>query len=247
MDGVGLGDDGEAWGGELLRVEGADFQRLGHLLPLALPGGDKAAREPWRMAAAALHHMGRAREIVLRFHDEPGAPLMEGLLAKGGRHCPATSSLGRYFDAAAGLLGVSRAITFESQAAMQLEGLAESYGPCLAMHRAWHVDEQGRLDLMPLLASLVDEPDAARGAARFHATLAAALEDWAMTALDTAGLDTVALGGGCFNNRLLASSLGLRLAARGVRVLAARAAPPGDGGLALGQAWVAVQTLYQGV
>lgn len=247
LDGVGLGEDGTAWGGELLRVDGPDFERLGHLAPLPLPGGDRAAREPWRMAAAALHRMGRGREIARRFRDEKAAQMLEALLAKGGASCPPTSSMGRYFDAAAGLLDICRRLSFEGQAAMQLEGLAESYGPCLAVPGAWTLDADGVLDLLPLLELLIGEPDAARGAARFHATLAAALEAWVMQAVTRSGISTLALGGGCFNNRLLASALALRLRPRGIRVLAPRQAPPGDGGIALGQAWVAIQTLYQGV
>ena len=108
LDGVGLGVDGTAWGGELLRVDGARCERLGHLARIALPGGDRAAHEPWRMAAAALHLMGRGER-------DRGAVPAAGRGARSQQmllrdlHCPMTSSMGRWFDAAAGLLGVRAA------------------------------------------------------------------------------------------------------------------------------------------
>ncbi|MEQ1741870.1 MAG: hypothetical protein ABL869_05140, partial [Candidatus Nitrotoga sp.] len=127
LDGVGLGTDGMPWGGELLRVEGADFQRLGHLAPLAMPGGERAAREPWRMAAAVLFQLGRGNEIAQRFPNQPGANTVATMLQRG-LNCPATSSMGRLFDAAAGLLDVCEIQTFEAQAAMLLQNLAQSHG-----------------------------------------------------------------------------------------------------------------------
>jgi hydrogenase maturation protein HypF len=111
LDGHGMGTDGQSWGGELLQVEGASCRRLGHLAPLPLPGGDRAAREPWRMAAAALHLMGRNVEISARFAQEEAADNLSRLLAAGA--AGSTSAAGRLFDAAAGLLGVSRHAAFE--------------------------------------------------------------------------------------------------------------------------------------
>ena len=110
----------------------------------------------------------------------------------------------------------------------------------------WRVrlrEESIDLDLMPLLASLVDERNAARGAAAFHATLVAALEDWIVQGARRCGIRTVALSGGCMANRQLALVLPRRLAGRGLTVLTARAAPSNDGGIALGQAWVAINRL----
>jgi len=237
LDGVGLGVDGTAWGGELLRVAGADFERLGHLRPLALPGGDRAAREPWRMAASVLHALGRGEEIARRFAAVPAAATVATMLERG-IHCPQTSSAGRLFDAAAGLLGVRRRTSFEGQAAMLLEGLAARHGPVAALPGGWRSDATGSLDLLPVLACLEDCKEAGAGAALFHATLAAALVDWVADAAARTGIRRVAAAGGCLLNRLLAKALRAGLAARGLTLLEARTLPPGDGGLALGQAWV---------
>ncbi|MBL8447430.1 MAG: carbamoyltransferase HypF [Zoogloeaceae bacterium] len=240
LDGVGVGIDGAAWGGELLRVEGGGFERLAHLRPLSLPGGDRAAREPWRMAAAALYLLGEGAEIARRFDRLPSAHQLNDLL-KRGTNCPPTTSMGRWFDAAAALLGVCRTATFEGQAAMLLEGLAAKYGPALPAPVGWRFDAEQNLDLLPLLAALIDERNPARGAAVFHVTLAAALEDWVVRAAREVQLKTVVLAGGCFVNEILTGALTRRLTSRGFSVLAARQAPPNDGGLSLGQAWVAVE------
>ena len=240
LDGVGLGSDGTAWGGELLRVDGGKFERLGHLAPLALPGGDVAAREPWRMAAAALHALGRGDEIVMRFADEPAAATVAQMLARG-LNCPQTSSAGRLFDAAAGLLEVRRRVNFEGQAAMMLEGLATTHTALPALDNAWRITPAGTLDLAPLLSWLADSAPAARPmAARcFHATLAAALVDWIAQAAGRQGITTVVAAGGCLLNRLLLNDLQTGLQPRGLTLRVARALPPNDGGLSLGQAWVA--------
>ncbi|MFN9209415.1 MAG: Sua5/YciO/YrdC/YwlC family protein, partial [Betaproteobacteria bacterium] len=245
LDGVGHGDDGGAWGGELLRVHGARCERLGHLRALPLPGGDRAAREPWRMAAAVLQLLGRGEEIETRFAAQPAAGVVAQMLAQGLR-CPLTTSAGRWFDAAAGLLGIRAVMNYEGQAAMLLEGLAAQHSPVAPDNALFRVDH-GTLDLLPLAARLADETDPAFGAALFHATLAAGLAEWVAAAARAADLTTVALGGGCFLNRLLSTQLSRLLSARGYTVLQARQAPPNDGGIALGQAWVALCRLQQEV
>ncbi len=242
LDGVGLGSDGEAWGGELLRVEGGRFARLGRLRPLRLPGADRAAREPWRMAAALLHACGRGDEIATRFARHPAAAMLEQVLARPALS-PPSSSLGRHFDAAAGLLGICEVMQLEAEAAIALERLAAQH-PAPAVDQAdWRITATDgvalELDLHPLLLRLADEPDAGRGAARFQATLAAALEDWVARAAALTGCTTVVLCGGCLHNRLLADALHARLPARGLDTLGALRLSPGDAGLALGQAWVA--------
>ena len=242
LDGVGLGPDGAAWGGELLRVEGARCERLGHLRPLPLPGGDRAAREPWRMAASVLHQLGRNADIA-RTLQHPGADTIARMLERGV-NCPRTSSMGRVFDAAAGLLGLCARMDYEAQAAILLEQAAarhiERNGWPQAMQRGWAIAADGVLDLLPLLASLQQATDAERAAAGFHATLVAALAEWVAQAAEASGLRTLAWGGGCFFNALLSAGLRRELEGRGLAVLAPLELSPGDADLALGQAWVAL-------
>ncbi len=237
LDGFGLGPGHQSWGGELLRVDGPAYRRLGHLAPLAQPGGDVAAREPWRMAAAVLHRLGRGDEIAARFAPYPAAARLDAILARG-LNSPLTSSAGRLFDAACGLLGLHPVAAFEGQAPMALEALATAPRP---LDGGWTLKD-GVLDCLPLLEALIGR-EAADGANLFHGTLAAALADWATEAAEAEGLRHVALSGGCFFNAVLRQDLGNRLATRGLTVLCPRAASPGDPGVSLGQAWIATLTL----
>jgi len=246
LDGVGLGTDGTPWGGELLRVTGAEFERLGHLAPLRLPGGDRAAREPWRMAAALLFELGRGDEIAQRFPSQPAAATVATMLQRN-LNCPITSSAGRLFDAAAGLLGVNEVQAFEAQAAILLQELAQRHGPVAPLENGWHHAEHGALDFSPLLAALADCHDAVFGAALFHATFAAGLAEWLERAAHQHHIPQVLLGGGCFYNDILLRTLSDVLAARGLRVLTAQRMQPGDTAISLGQAWVALQSVKQGI
>jgi hydrogenase maturation protein HypF len=198
------------------------------------------------MAAAALFRLGRGDQIATRFTAQPAAAQLHQVLARN-LNCPPTSSLGRWFDAAAGLLGAREVMAYEGQAAMWLEGLAERHGDVAPLHDGYDLrtdpesGELAELDLLPLLAGIADQPDAGFGAAIFHATLAQALADWAGQAAAAQGLRTIALSGGCFLNHLLSRQLTRLLSQLGLNVLAARQVPPNDGGLSLGQAWVAMQ------
>lgn len=240
LDGVGLGTDGTPWGGELLLVAGAEFQRLGHLAPIAMPGGDRAAQQPWRMAAAVLHQLGRADEIESRFSSQPGAATVAAMLQRG-LNCPVTSSMGRLFDAAAGLLGVNEVQAFEAQAAILLQQLAQQYGSIAPLDAGYLIGQNNVLDFSPLLAALADCSDASCGAALFHATIAQGLTEWAERAAAQHGIKHVALGGGCFYNAILRQALSDRLATLGLHVLSSQ--QPGDSSISLGQAWVAVQSV----
>jgi hydrogenase maturation protein HypF len=230
LDGFGLGTDGVAWGGELIALDGAEWRRVGHLQPLALPGGDKAAREPWRMGVAALHSLERGAEAAARFPGVAEAGRLAEALAKGARF-GVTTSLGRVFDAAAALSGVCLRQDYEGEAAMRLEALV-----CATPRVAgcWRLDE-GRLDLTPLLASLLDlSPREA--AERFHGGLVGALAEWIGAAARREGVTRVALGGGCVMNGVLTDGLCAALRAQGLIVALPRKLPANDGGLSFGQA-----------
>jgi len=240
IDGVGLGPDGGLWGGELLRVDGARCDRLSRLRPLRLPGGDRAAREPWRMAVAALQGAGLDGQVsgrLQRHYPERDAGPLLAMLAQDLR-CPQTSSLGRWFDAAAGLLGLRAESRYEGQAAMELEGQAAAHGPEAALPGGYAIRDS-ELDFSPLVPILLECDDPGRGAALFHATVAAGLAEWALVAVDPEKEAKIAVGGGCALNAVLMSALRRHLEARGASLLEARQAPPNDGGLALGQGWVA--------
>ena len=163
-----------AWGGELMLLEGARWRRLGHLQPLALPGGDRAAREPWRMGVAALSALGRGAEAARRFPRIANAGRLAAALATDTQ-APTTTSMGRLFDAAAALLGVCTQQSYEGQAAMQLEALVRSPKRLPDGYRI----TGDILDFRPLLAGLLEPGLPQReGAELFHGTLIAGLAEW---------------------------------------------------------------------
>ena len=251
-DGVGYGDDGAVWGCEVFRCDLRDYQRLGHLRYVPLPGGDAAAVETFRPALAALwdtfgdelYDMPIARQLA--GGDDALARLIQLLTA--GLNCPPSSSLGRWFDAAAALCEVAMKNDFEGQAPMRLEsqiapGVENAYdfkliGPRDAAGEAF------RIDLRPMVAEIVNDLaagfDAGVVAARFHNTVVAFLLASARRARELTGLDVVALSGGCFANRYVTGRLIDRLDADGFQTLGHRTMPCNDGCIALGQAAVAV-------
>ena len=248
LDGVGLGSDGAPWGGELLWLDRAQWARVGHLRPLALPGGDRAAREPWRMAASALHATGRGEEIVPRFGLAVGESTAAGVrqMLDKGLNCPMTTSAGRWFDAAAGALGLCLRQQDEAQAAIALEQAATralTRQPALAPLPGAVVDAGGVVDLRPVLAPLFDAPDAEVAAAGFHLARADALADALIAAAHARGTRTAVLGGGCFFNRVLRERVEQRLTSDRLDVFQTGIKGCGDAGLAIGQAWVAAQQL----
>jgi hydrogenase maturation protein HypF len=238
FDGTGHGTDGTAWGGEILAGDLRGFDRVSHLLPVRLPGGDRAAREPWRMACAWLVAAGAEGGVPAALRDavEPDRWAAVARLAATGFAAPVTTSMGRLFDAVAALCGVRAAVTYEGQAAIELEAAADP-------------GERGSyplgadLDARALVLAVRDDVRAGvpvrAVAARFHRAVAGATASACEDAADAAGLDVVVLSGGVFQNRLLLTWTAERLEARGLRVLVPERLPANDGGIAYGQAAVA--------
>ena len=239
LDGGELGTDGTLWGGELLKIDGARFERFGHLAPISLLGDDAESREPWRLAAVMLQMLGRGHEIERRFAAQPDAARLIAELAGSGAG-RRSSSLGRLFDAASGLLGFRQMQIYRDQAGLLMEGAAEGFGETPALSAGWRI-ANGQLDLLPLFDYLADETNPARGAAVFYATTAAALTEWVCSVVPAGA--RIAAGGGCLQNQVFAGELRSRLSQRGLHLMEARRVPPSDGGLALGQAWVAQRYL----
>jgi hydrogenase maturation protein HypF len=247
FDGTGCGPAGELWGGEFLLADLARFRRLGHLRPLPLPGGEAAIREPWRLAVAALHDADEDVSLVSRVdatRRESIVHMLERSVA-----CPPATGAGRWFDAMAAIVGARDAITYEGQAAVELEALAwldpAPRGYPFSIDAP--PDAPFVVDLRPTVRAAA--ADVRRGqrpsriAARFHATLAEIVLEACRRARRDHGTATAALSGGCFQNRWLTERATELLAADGFDVLVHRRVPPNDGGLALGQAAIAAHRL----
>jgi len=241
LDGFGYGEDGGAWGGELIWIDGPAYRRVGHLAPAPLPGGDRAARSPWRMGVGMLAHLGRGADAEAFFPQQPLAGAVARLAAAPG--VARTTSLGRLFDAAAALLGVRLEQDYEGQAAMELEALCHAPRP---LPDGFALQE-GVLDLSALFRYLARErPSKAEGSEIFHGTLIEALAAWIIDAAQRLERKRVALGGGCLMNAALAQGLALQLQKAGVEPLLARRIPSNDGGLSLGQAYLARRAMLSG-
>jgi hydrogenase maturation protein HypF len=239
FDGAGYGTDGTIWGGEFLVGDARGFRRAAHLRPVPLPGGDKATREPWRMAVAYLWDAGEGPDL-LAGRVEPRA--LDTALAMIGRrlNSPVTSSAGRLFDAVAALIGLRTAVSYEGQAAGELEGLATGRSP----RGAYPFGFDGtHVDTRPLIAALV--ADIRSGtvrtilARRFHCTVVEIIAATCGRLRDEMRVNAVALSGGVFLNAIVLAESSDRLVRDGFQVYRHRQVPPGDGGLCLGQLVIA--------
>lgn len=249
FDGAGYGDDGRIWGGEFLTGDLRCYERVGHFRYQKMPGGDLATREPWRMTLSYLYSI---------FGETPGGvPAFDGIAEHELRlvvqamvrniNTPLTSSCGRLFDAIAGLLGLRQKVTYEGQAALELEMSADPFADEILPFDLLHQSGQIIFDPSPLVKSIFEE--CAKGvspatlAGRFHATLAAMVQDVCEEVRSRTALQQVALSGGVFQNRLLTELTLARLACSGFKVMTHSLVPPNDGGLALGQAAVAASAV----
>ncbi|MDP9189916.1 MAG: Sua5/YciO/YrdC/YwlC family protein, partial [Actinomycetota bacterium] len=261
-DGTGFGPDQTVWGGELLVGELGGFRRAGMLWPVRLPGGAAAIKEPWRMACAWL--------VVASGTEEPPVPAaLAGVvderrwrevceLVRTGVASPPTTSMGRLFDAVAAISGLRPRVSYEGQAAAELEAIADpaessSYPLSIVDAGAAPGSSEGEgegmvlLDARELVRSVRD--DAAAGvppasiSARFHNAVAEGTARGCAVEAERRGLGLAVLSGGVFQNRLLLERTSERLAAAGLRVLIPRRLPPNDGGISYGQAVVAAASL----
>ncbi|HTQ24866.1 MAG TPA: carbamoyltransferase HypF [Candidatus Binataceae bacterium] len=241
-DGTGYGTDGTVWGGEALVVRSGAFERVATLRQFALPGGERAIREPRRQALALLRAAGIAPHRYLG-HLFAGAEMDRVAGMVDSRiNAPLTSSIGRLFDAVAALCGFGGIASFDGQAAMELEHALDSDAEQCGEYSIGLVGEGPIVgDWTPMIDALLEDlrqdVPIARIAARFHNSLAA----FAVNVAKRVQIERVVLGGGCFQNEYLLSRTAARLEGAGLEVHFPRNVPPNDGGIALGQAFIARQ------
>lgn len=233
LDGYGYGTDSTIWGGELFLVNGYDFQRLGCLKPVYQPGGDIAAKQPWRMAVGILYLLNHKEEIFRRFSDKTDAKLLLQMLEKK-INSPLTSSCGRLFDAAAAILNVHQDAQYEGEAAMKLESLVSQP---TELTNGWIIQDN-KLNFLPTLEFLLQcKPQ--QGANIFHGTLIAGLAAWVYEWSQKLQITNIILGGGCFLNQILTEGLVTKLMELNLKPLLPNQVPINDAGISLGQAWLA--------
>jgi hydrogenase maturation protein HypF len=247
LDGAGYGSDGTIWGGEFL-VGGYDgFQRHCHFRTVRLPGGDAAVREPWRMALAYLHQSIGNKAFSI---DHPVAGYLTAAeqqifatMLEKGLNAPLTSSCGRLFDAVSALLNIRHTVSYDGQAAIELEALAETtVGDTVIYPFQLSTDT---LDFAPLFPAILDDIAASVPAAiiahRFHLTVAEAAIQACVRIAEETGLKRVVLSGGVFQNRLLTEMIYTGLTTLGLQIFTHCLAPTNDGGIALGQVTIAAR------
>ncbi|MGA3188524.1 MAG: carbamoyltransferase HypF [Bryobacteraceae bacterium] len=235
FDGTGYGTDGAIWGGEILCGGFDKFERLMHLKYVPLPGGDASIRRPTRMAFAHLWAAG------IEWNEGLGCTPVELRVLRRqletGTNCVPTSSMGRLFDAIAALIGVRQNVTYEAQAAIEMEAMCEGFN----IDRGYRFSLNGGVfDPAPVfqaaLKDLRGKVSPAEIATAFHHAVAELVLTCCVTAREQRGLNTVGLSGGVFQNTTLLKLVTEALARHEFQVLTHRKVPPNDGGLALGQA-----------
>ncbi len=254
LDGLGMGENGQLWGGEFLLAGYGNYQRLGGFHPVAMPGGAQAMREPWRNTLAHLGQLPDWQQIIKRYHDleimrflqQQPLSTLQTMIRKGLNSHPA-SSAGRLFDAVAAALGVCREQAgYEGQAAIELETLATPHFSSETGNGYGYDWRNGQLQWAPLWRGLLEDLDqgvpVGMIAARFHHGLANAVGTTAANLAEEHGVETIVLSGGVLQNRLLLERLSQLLREEGLQVIAPQKTPINDGGLSLGQAVVALAT-----
>jgi hydrogenase maturation protein HypF len=256
FDGTGLGLDGNIWGGECFVYDNTLFRRAAHFEYFSLPGGDAATREPWRIALALLKQAGIdavPRHIAARVNFRQVKAMIENDV-----NCPRCCSVGRLFDAVAALIGVQTTVTFEAQAAIALEALAGTHYILPAMRldnkaiKVYNFDIKAEEDayiisikemIRNVYEDYRDGTSPALISARLHETLAEIILQVSMRLSGSVATKVIVLSGGVFQNRILLSRAVQRLTAKGFSAHYNTIVPPNDGGIALGQAWLALRSL----
>lgn len=245
LDGTGYGTDGTIWGGELLLGDAGDCERLGHLEPVPLPGGDDAIRHPWRTAVSYLRTAyGDDLPDLPWLRDHDPAPILE--MVDKGINAPSTSSAGRLFDAVAALTGRWDTAHYEAQAAIEFMALTDAAAVRDAAPLPWAVETADGVEIVRVapvvrgaVAALMAGADAAELSARFHRTVIDMLLEATRRVCARTGIPRVALSGGVFQNEILMAGMAGALADAGLEGLRPVRLPANDGGLALGQAVIA--------
>jgi hydrogenase maturation protein HypF len=246
FDGTGYGTDGCVWGGEFLVGGLHNFRRAGHLRYVPMPGGDQAIREPWRMAAAHLWDAGEGFGPLETRGLHPGLATIRTMLVRQ-INAPLTSSAGRLFDAVAALAGIRDRVSYEGQAAIELEGLATGIAADGSYPFQFESGPVCVVDTRPLVRAVARDAASGVGPAkigrRFHSSLVEVVATVCDQLRRETGLGAVALSGGVFLNALFTHEVFARLTRDGFRVYRHRLVPPNDGGLSLGQLAVAAAQL----
>ncbi|HEX4071497.1 MAG TPA: carbamoyltransferase HypF, partial [Planctomycetaceae bacterium] len=248
FDGTGYGTDGAIWGGEFLVGDYTHFRRAAHLRYVRMPGGDKAIHEPWRMAFSHLRDADCERSLLHGRIPATTRRTIETMLDRGF-NAPKTSSAGRLFDAVASLVGIRDRVSFEGQAAVQLEwlatqaGIEDSYS--FEIERFHDPSGEGAavVDTRPVIRAVVQDVqrgvETRRIARRFHSTIVSIIEKTCWAVRKATGIEAVVLSGGVFMNALIAREAAHSLLKAGFRIYQQHLVPPNDGGLCLGQLAVA--------
>lgn len=244
MDGTGYGLDGTVWGGEFLVADEANFTRIGHIMNYLLPGGEKAIREPWRIAISLFKEAygDNWPGVAERLKIVPKKNYYETMdrIMTHRFNSPVTSSLGRLFDGVAAILGIRQNVTFEGQAAMELEATAKGNAGIILPFDISETDDVFCLDFSPMIRKIVDEIMAGRSreevAYSFHLTLPVAFRSMAEAIRKRTGLNRVVLSGGCFQNRILTEETIAELEKAAFVIFFHDVLPTNDGCISLGQA-----------
>ncbi|QUE31347.1 carbamoyltransferase HypF [Francisella philomiragia] len=243
LDGFGLGEDGIARGSELYHcdIDNLEFNRIGELDPIEYIGGDKVAKEPWRMALAVCHKYDL--EIPNHLKEFPQAESLIKLLQNDSLPKGKTTSMGRLFDAVSGLLNICNINTYEAQAAIELESLADIPN---IQYDTKSVSFKTNLNLKKLLKSIIKCDNISVASNLWHGTLAYALAQWISNSAQPRNIKNIILSGGCFQNKLLLTKTYRQLKEMDFNIYISEKVPLNDGGVSLGQAWLGAKKYKKG-